>query len=301
MMSFARAGRSSFSPRRSHAARLGIIADSRSSGGASSPIAAIAVATGGGIFAEAISTRSSAAASAVGRSPFQSSRQTSSKRGVLDHLFDRIAAIGEAAIGNRADRGFGDDDAGSGTLGRGADRLRDRHPRRSIGQAARAPPALGRDESAQRLDIGAPIERLAPDPTPIALDPAPAHVGVECSEFYPQMMRGFRRGQHPAMIRFLRPHTAITPSMGRVRQAIAASMRLAIAILESTSIKLYTVKSWNQNLTAIAFGGKLESVREFGTQDRFRQDRGRLREASCRLSRRFLRAPRDDGRRFARA
>ncbi len=61
-------------------------------------------------------------------------------------------------------------------------RLRDRHPRRRIGQAARAPPALGRDEAAQRLDIGAAIKRLAPDPAPIALEPSAAHVGVERSE-----------------------------------------------------------------------------------------------------------------------
>ena len=47
--------------------------------------------------------------------------------------------------------------------------LRDRDPRRRGGQAAAAPAALGRDDAAQRLDVGAAIKRLAADPAAIAL------------------------------------------------------------------------------------------------------------------------------------
>ena len=51
-------------------------------------------------------------------------------------------------------------------------------------------------------------------------------------------------------------------------------MRNSQVTLESTSIKLYTVKSWNQKPTAKHCSAKLESVREFGTKIDFGKTAG---------------------------
>ena len=126
------------------------------------------------------------------------------ERGVRDQFLDRIAAIGELPFDNRTDRRLGDDHAvGEPSLER---RLRDGHPRRCVGQAASATSTLGGDEIAQRVDIGAAIERLAPDTAAIAVQPAAADVGVERAELDAELRGRFVRGDHAGTVGFARRH-----------------------------------------------------------------------------------------------
>ena len=116
------------------------------------------------------------------------------ERRVRNDFLDRITAIRELALVDRADRRLGHDDAGRAvvdTLG-----LRDRYPRRCGRQAASAAAALVGDDAAQRFDIGAAIERLAADLAPITFQPAAADVGVERAELDAELVGRLARGHH---------------------------------------------------------------------------------------------------------
>ena len=117
------------------------------------------------------------------------------ERRVRDDFLDRITAIRELALVDRTDRRLGDDNSGRAVVD--ALGLRDRHPRRCGRQAASATAAFGGDDSAQRLDIGASIERLAADLAAITFQPAAADVGVERAELDAELI-GRLVGSHHA-------------------------------------------------------------------------------------------------------
>ena len=116
------------------------------------------------------------------------------ERRVRDDFFDRIAAIGELAFVDRADRRLGDDDAGRAVVD--ALGLRDCYPGRCGREASSATAALVRNDSAQRFDIGASIQRLAADFAAITFQPAAADVGVERAELDPELIGRLVRGHH---------------------------------------------------------------------------------------------------------
>ena len=126
------------------------------------------------------------------------------ERRARDQFSDRIAAIRELAVDYRAHRRLGDDHAVGRTVARR--RLRNGHPRRGVGQAATAPPALGSREIAQRVDIVAAVKRLAPDPAAVAAQPSAADVSVERAELNAELRGRFVGGDHAGPVGFARRH-----------------------------------------------------------------------------------------------
>jgi len=116
------------------------------------------------------------------------------ERRVRDDFLDRIAAIRELALVDRADCRLGDDDAGRAVVD--ALGLRDGNPRRCGRQAAAAAAALGGNDSAQRFDIGAALERLTADFAAVTFQPAAANVGVQRAELDAELVGRLVRGHH---------------------------------------------------------------------------------------------------------
>src|SRR5579883_684245 len=129
---------------------------------------------------------------------------------MLDPFLDRITAIGELAFDDRTHRRLGNDHPRRRSFSLW--RLRNGDPRGCIWQATSATAPLGHGHAAQSLDIAAAIKGLSPNPSPIALKPSAADVGVESSQFDAQLSRSLGCGQHlGALGGGMSRHFAITP------------------------------------------------------------------------------------------
>src|SRR6185437_5428056 len=73
----------------------------------------------------------------------------------------------------------------------------------------------GGGEIAQRVDIVAAVERLAPDTAAIAAQPSAADVGVERAELDPKLRGSFVRGDHAGTFGFARRHRDYHAIAGR--------------------------------------------------------------------------------------